>query len=443
MSSDGMKTKRSATEGEGGTAKRVKVEAAMKAETDDEEEIKDVIKQDTDDEGEHIKKEGGNSEPIKLETDDEGDDKDDSSIKLVDVEFKFRSCQTYLVKDGQWEGTLHVKMLQDQKTGRHRLPEGRHPVQWKMTRDNVYDDTRSIYGLNPKRGDDEEIEQSFQGNLTKQSSSITFSFGMDLTVESEEDVYEFIEPSGEEKELGEWGQSGYVQKVVPFTNKRTGQLKNWVLHQGGMLAFHAHADCSDIFIDEDEDMPMTLDVVYKLKLYTVLSVHIPNTEPLQAEKGHVVDWAFLENVVAARFPKKGAVWAKKAVAQYRLFLELKIANEDWKSTKFSPSGPIDEIWHAHISFPDRYQHDIFSLTENKHLIEHTPVLKADSMKRYGDAYAKHVKRMAEKKEAVDENFWPDPNVVVVGDSSDESEVEDDSSVDSDAHLDIGYAPSCG
>ena len=51
--------------------------------------------------------------------------------------------------------------------------------------------------------------------------------------------------------------------------------------------------------------------------------------------------------------------------------------------------------------------------------------------------------MAEKKETVDKNFWPDPNVVVVGDSSDESEVEDDSSVDSDAHLDIGYAPSCG
>lgn len=227
MSSDGMNTKRPATEGEGGTAKRVKVEAAMKAETDDEEEIKeekDVIKQDTDDEGEHIKKEGGNIEPIKLETDDEGDGKDDSSIKLVDVEFKFRSCQTYLVKDGQWEGTLHVKMLQDQKTGRHQLPEGRHPVQWKMTRDNVYDDTRSIYGLNPKRGDDEEIEQSFQGKLlvTKQSSSITFSFGMDLIVESEEDVYEFIEPSGKEKELGEWGQRGYVQTVVPFTNKRLG-----------------------------------------------------------------------------------------------------------------------------------------------------------------------------------------------------------------------------
>ena len=436
MSSDGMNTKRSATEGEGAAAKRVKVEAVMKAETDDEEEIKeekDLIKQDTDDEGEHIKKEGDDIGVIKLETDDEEDGTDDSSMKLVDVEFKFRSCKTYLVNDGEWEGTLHVKMMQDQKTGRYQLPEGQNPVQWKMNRVVFY-----VFG------DDKEIEQSFQGNLTKESSSISFSFGMDLIVESEVDINEFIEPSGHDKTLGESGEKGYVQKIVPFTNKRDGQLKNWALHQGGMLVFQARADIRKDFQEfyEDED-DVRLDAIYKLKLYTVLSVHIPNAEPLKVEKGHEVDWAFLENVVAARFPKKDPAWSKQGVAQYRLFLELKIANEDWKSTKFSPSGPIDEIWHAHISFPERYQRDVFSLTGNEHLVEHTPVLKGDSMKRYKTAYAEHVKRMAEKKETVDKNFWPDPNVVVVGDSSDESEVEDDSSVDSDAHLDIGYAPSCG
>lgn len=360
-------------------------------------------------------------------------------MEEVLVEFKFRSCKTYLVKDGQWEGKFHMKMIQNQRTGRFSLLNGENIVNGQMIRDNLYNDTRSIWGSDPKRGDDERVEQSFQGTITKDASNITFSLGMDLVVEVEEDVNEFIEPHGSKEEGDE-----QIIKVVPFTNGRKGQLKNWTVHQGGMLVFQAHADIStDIHVEDSEDEDnMTLETIYKLKLYTVLSVHTPNKDPTKAGKGHKVDWAFLENVLLARFPNKDKAWARRGVYQYRLFLELKIENEDWNSTKFSPSGSIDEIWHAHISFRERYQQDIFSLTNNQHLIEHTPVLQADSIKRYKDLHENHLKKSKETGETVDPEFWPDPNVVSVGDSSDESD-NDESSVDSDAHLDVGYAPSCG
>ena len=327
-----------------------------------------------------------------------------------------------------------MSMVQDLKTGRFELPEGRHLVQGKMSRDNLYDNTRCIYGS--KRGNSEQIEQSFQGEIVRDSSKVLFSFGMDLVVGlDEEDVYEYIEPTG----TTESEKNNEIIKVVPFVNERNRQLKNWIRHQGGMLAFQAHVNIDEICQFCDDEIERTVDATYKLKLYTVLSVHIPNADPVKADKGHEVDWAFLEKAVAARFPKKGLAWAKRGVSQYMLFLDLKIAKKDWKSTKFSPSGPIDEIWHTHISFTERYQQDVHSLTGNKHLIEHTPVLKEDSMKRYVAARNEHVEQMKKIGQAVDPEFWPAP-VIAIGESSDDG---DDSSVDSDARLDIGYAPSCG
>mmetsp|Transcript_14013 Transcript_14013/g.33649 ORF Transcript_14013/g.33649 Transcript_14013/m.33649 type:complete len:181 (-) Transcript_14013:1772-2314(-) len=159
-------------------------------------------------------------------------------------------------------------MVQDQKTGCFRLPEGRHPVEGKMTRDTLYGNTGCIYSS--QRGDGRKIEQSFQGELVRDSTKIMFSSGMDLVVElGDENVFESIEPTGTKKERGEF------TKVVPFINERNKQLKNWVLHQGGMLVFQAHADISDKIEtyddDDDDELDMNLDAKYKLKLYTVLS----------------------------------------------------------------------------------------------------------------------------------------------------------------------------
>ena len=383
---------------------------------------------------------------LKEETDDEGEsaagdlaDPKDTNMKEVLVEFKFQSCKTYLVEDGQWKGKFNVTMIQNQTTGRFSLPKDGDDVEGVVMRDNFYP-AYKFRGAQMMRGDEEKFPQTFEGRITGDSSKIKFSLGMDLVVEIDDDVEESIEPEGSKN------PGGSVLRVVPFTNKRRGQLNNWVLHQGGMLVFSALANISGtINIDEDieDEDDMTLEAIYKLKLYTVLSVHTPNKDPTKAGKGHQVDWAFLESVLIARFPQKDKAWARRGVYQYRLFLDLKIENEDWKSKKFSPSGPIDEIWHAHISFRERYQQDIFSLTNNQHLIEHTPVLQADSIKRYKAAYKSHLQKSKETGEPVDPGFWPDPNIITVEDSSDEMDNDDESSVDSDAHLDIGYAPSCG
>ena len=240
-----------------------------------------------------------------------------------------------------------MKMVQDLKTGRFQLPEGRHPVQGKMTRDNLYDNTRCLYGS--KRGDGKQIKQSFQGELVRDFSKSVFSIGMDLVVGLEKDnVYEYIERTGTtEKE-----KNNEIVEVVPFVNERKGQLKNGIRYQGRMLAFQAHANIDELCEEYDSEIERILDAMYKLKLYTVLSVHIPNADLVKAEEGHEVNWTFLEKAVAARFPKKGLAWAKREVAQYM------------------------------------------------HAIP----------------------------------------MVDIGDSSDD---EDDSSVNSDAHLDVGYGPSCG
>ena len=95
--------------------------------------------------------------------------------------------------------------------------------------------------------------------------------------------------------------------------------------------------------------------------------------------------------------------------QYRHFLDLKMEHGDWSSTAFSPSAALDEVWHAHLSFVDRYQRDIFALTKGAHrVIEHSPVPGPEAFDRYGAAYKAHGVRMQQRGETVDREFWPSP-----------------------------------
>ena len=160
------------------------------------------------------------------------------------------------------------------------------------------------------------------------------------------------------------------------------------------------------------------------------------------EKGGTPDWAALERLVGARFPKKPAPWAKQAVEQYVHFLMLKAEETDWDSEKFSPSGPIDEIWHAHLSFLDRYHHDVCCLSQGSHLIEHSPVLGDVARKRYAAAHAAHTSRMKRLGQAVVADFWPKPNPP----GSVYTEEHDGDSDDANLSLpndDFADGPACG
>jgi len=134
---------------------------------------------------------------------------------------------------------------------------------------------------------------------------------------------------------------------------------------------------------------------YKIKLCTVLSAHRPNQGDESLPKyasGQLPDWDALIRVVEARNLDKGATWAERAVQQYKYFMELKVDSKLAKQ-KFSPSYAIDEIWHAHLSFPERYQRDMLCLTKGDGIVEHMPVHLKQSAQYYKKAHAQHVKRM--------------------------------------------------
>eukprot|EP00978_Attheya_sp_CCMP212_P011230 scaffold27594_cov48-Attheya_sp.AAC.3 len=159
----------------------------------------------------------------------------------------------------------------------------------------------------------------------------------------------------------------------------------------------------------------------------------------------VPGWGALEQVVSARFPNKGEDWAKRAVRQYKYFLELKkVHNDCAEPVLFSPSGPIDEIWHAHLSFTERYQHDVIAFCGGTEIIEHTPVIGEEALRRYVTAYQVHKARMEKKNEDVDTEFWPAPKEMQKqfnDDDDDDKDIEGDS----DDQLSIRYSqfPQCG
>mmetsp|Transcript_11271 Transcript_11271/g.25190 ORF Transcript_11271/g.25190 Transcript_11271/m.25190 type:complete len:167 (+) Transcript_11271:2-502(+) len=119
------------------------------------------------------------------------------------------------------------------------------------------------------------------------------------------------------------------------------------------------------------------------------------------------DWSALVRVVAARFPDQSESWVKRAVRQYRYFVDLKVDARLAKQ-QFSPSLEIDKIWHAHLSFTKRYQCDMLLLTQGNGIVEHNPMSFELSAKFYRKAHDEHSKRMAELNITVDREFWPKP-----------------------------------
>jgi hypothetical protein len=64
------------------------------------------------------------------------------------------------------------------------------------------------------------------------------------------------------------------------------------------------------------------------------------------------------------------------------------------------------VWHAHLSFVDRYQHDVMTYCGN--IVEHSPVLGPRALRQYHNAYDKQAAQMKHLEKFVDHEFWPIP-----------------------------------
>lgn len=214
----------------------------------------------------------------------------------------------------------------------------------------------------------------------------SFELGYDYDYYIEEGVYTSVRPSDAK---GSWIHGGGGESRS-FTWGSARRLDAWERHQGGMLQAYARATID--WYEEPEDFNGCDDANVKIKLHTVLSAHKPDegnkAKLVKWEAGSSADWDALVAVVAARNPKESAAWSRRAVQEYRLFLELKVQAGDWDSSYFSPSTPLDEVWHAHLSLVDRYQRDILALTNGaQRVIVHSPVLGNDAYARYAAARA--------------------------------------------------------
>jgi hypothetical protein len=75
---------------------------------------------------------------------------------------------------------------------------------------------------------------------------------------------------------------------------------------------------------------------------------------------------------------------------------------------FSPSGLVDLIWHAHLSFLDHYYHDVQALTGSTEIIKHSPAFGKEALGQYPAAHKVHVTRMNPLNKSVYAEFWPSP-----------------------------------
>jgi hypothetical protein len=181
-----------------------------------------------------------------------------------------------------------------------------------------------------------------------------------------------------------------------FVDNTNGIVEEWALKGGGVLSFYTPFTVRD------------KTITYEIKLHTVLSAYEPHQTliPDVEDNGEEMNWKHLEAVMQSRYPDRVYVDIQNAVKQYVHFLGLKKNKNDYQCRFYSPSLPIKEVWSAHLSFLDRYQHDIQVLTGVKSKIfENIPITKDKSISRYNDARQTHVKRMEALSELVDIQFW--------------------------------------
>ena len=321
------------------------------------------------------------------------------------VEFKFRSYKTQLFKEGGLKGMLHIEMDQDQVSGIYSIPVGETHFRAHLDEIKTESWCMGIEGCH-----------EFSGTFTRTSLNGPIDMDPGLTLDyftgNHRDFKATVRPPNVARKYPGYRE---VKKhgSEPFVARG---LSNWEEQQGGFLELLASVSTewvNDVrwgFYGGTYPERRAANGTYKIKLYTVLSAHRPNEEEGSLPKyssGQCPNWDALVRVAAARNPDKSVSWARRAVRQYRYFMDLKV-DPMLAKHKFSPSCAIDQIWHAHLSFPERYQHDMVCLTKGNGIVEHLPVHMKQSAKYYEKAHAQHLKRMAKLDCPVDEEFWPEP-----------------------------------
>lgn len=303
-----------------------------------------------------------------------------------------------------FSGKFHVEMHQDPNTGRYTIPirnNNNTPVQFYL--DDTFKSTEAWC-----MGDEtcKEFSGFFSSSMDR---GVSFDSGLTLdyftgnhrnfrvTVRP----HHFTRYAPNLKDIKQDGSTNFIGR----------NIDTWETQQGGFLEFIASVATTWTnavrwgYYGGTFDELREAEGRYKIKLYTVLSAHRPNQLSLpEFIIGQSPDWDALVQVVHARFPDHSKSWAVRAVRQYRYFVELKING----TKNISPSYAIDEVWHAHLSFPEQYQRDMIALTKGNGILEHKPVHLKQSAKYYEKAHKLHSKRMAKLNASVDKEFWPDP-----------------------------------
>ena len=316
---------------------------------------------------------------------------------LRTVEFKFCSLKTAILPhDGAMTGTLHIPMLQNTKTGRYKVPSGKTEFTGKAKFCDIEfaDPDYDVHADVTERKDScrtgiinkNELEEDFTGSFGRKDADSPideFRLGYHLQINTVSDDVAAALIRSDRPMCPRMGESdirpiGMTREYFPFVEYPSERhlevgsilrhLDDWEKNAGGYLCVYASAkanpDCmSWQSCDIDEQLRLrhsnTWRADYKIKMYTVLSENSPSdaTEIAQVDDGESSGWDVdaLVHLMKARFPELGEDWAKRAVKNYRYFIDLKVKSKDWDSKVYSPSKAIDEVWHAHLSFPQQYR----------------------------------------------------------------------------------------
>ena len=341
------------------------------------------------------------------------------------VEFKFEACEsTEMMKHyKRISGTMHIPLLQCPITGNFTVPAGKTIIQTTATLENQCRTEKNIV----VKGNG-EIEAEISAEVPKEqgvgdknrSYPKTFikkmHLGLDLNLKMTDNgdhVADYsIEPA---KNLPlSYGTKGFSSNEGDKDSKiYTDRLEHWLSCAGGMLHFYSRQCQYSQYASVER-------VDYKLKIYTVLSAHQRYEGALVAPKGIdlqcLPNWGALEKLVVARTAWTEE-WAKRAVKNYILFLELKRDfNDHEECLLFTPPKKVDEVWHAHLSFTDRYQRDIMAFCGcgdgAVKIIEHTPVLGDAAKKRYTMTREALKTRLERIGQSLDNCFWPNPEYCI-------------------------------
>ena len=383
------------------------------------------------------------SKPVEEEKKEEetkeatAEDEDDNITMLeeVMVEFLFTNYKTAAFDEGDISGVMHVPMLQDVQTGKFSLKTGNAccdiPVIFHKVDKLESSPTANINGLGGFLEKQHVEDIHIKGVIKRKENSID-NFQLDYQLGwkmiNGKMSYRLV-PTCDIPNYGRDGPYGWYHLGVRFQSNPKKQdkdirLAQWEENVGGMLCFYSsvYADYEDFNpeaekADSEYDQVIAesaerskLDATYKLKLYTVLSAHRPGVKEIHGlVPGSDPNWTKLEHLVTTRF-RSSSSWSKRAVKQYRLFLELKKLHNDYDCKLFAPSGPIEKIWIAHLSFPQQYQQDIRAFC-NGSLIEHKPMLGETEIEGYRAAYHVHKARLETYGQSIDPEFWPNPKTI--------------------------------